>query len=884
MGGGPGKKMRKTCTTVQRHMTTILPEVNTIDSGAEMSENRRDVEIVIVTGSSGYIGSSVVERLAPHFRMLGFDRESPPHPPKEAECICIDLTEPASLEAAFDHIRLFYGSRIASVIHLASYFDLTGEPNPAYEAVTLEGTRNLLECLKAFEVEQFVFISTMLVHAPTQPGTPINESSPLDPKLPYRESKVLTEKIIKEEAGDIPIVVLRPAGVYDGGCHSVFISQQIAQIYEQKLTGRLYPGPLSTGQPFLHLQDLLDAIDRTVHRRNSLPNPATMLLGEQEVMGYGKLQRKLGLLIHGEEWTTASIPPQVAHAGVWAQESILDEDIFQKQWMIDIANDHYELDLSRAKELLGWTPSYSLEDSLPTIIGQLKNDPYAWYQENGLNAARVTHDKIVHADNSVPEPDPVEERQAMRKHEKSMENMHFNMLWVHFATMIMGVWLATSPFVFGTFTETQFTDLVLGVTQERNLWDPDLRNLLTAWNDLIVGTLIVLFAFLSLSRRGGLAQWTNASLGVWLLFAPIVFWTPSAAVYANDTLVGCFVIAFTILIPMMPGMSMEGMMDRSEVPPGWSYSPSTYLQRIPLIALGLFGFVIARVLAAYQFGHVDWVWEPFFAGEGERNGSELIITSEVSKAWPVADGALGAAVYLVEVLMGIMGGRSRWRTMPWMVVLFGIAVVPLGVISIYFIIIQPIVIGTYCTLCLVTALAMLVMIPLSLDELVAMGQFLLANTRRGRPFWRTFFKGDALPGGTVDKRAGFRDSPKDMWYSAVRGVNVPWTLVSSSVLGLWLMFSRLPFGTEGALADSDHLIGALIITVSIIAMAEVARPLRFINGLFGVWLVAAPWVLSGGQIDGGIATTTIGILIIALSLPRGRRSSEHYGQWDRYIV
>ena len=98
------------------------------------------------------------------------------------------------------------------------------------------------------------------------------------------------------------------------------------------------------------------------------------------------------------------------------------------------------------------------------------------------------------------------------------------------------------------------------------------------------------------------------------------------------------------------------------------------------------------------------------------------------------------------------------------------------------------------------------------------------------------------------------------------------------------MFSRLSFGTEGALADSDHLVGALIITVSIIAMAEVARPLRFINGLFGVWLVAAPWVLSGGQIDGGIATTTIGILIIALSLPRGRRSSEHYGQWDRYIV
>ena len=98
------------------------------------------------------------------------------------------------------------------------------------------------------------------------------------------------------------------------------------------------------------------------------------------------------------------------------------------------------------------------------------------------------------------------------------------------------------------------------------------------------------------------------------------------------------------------------------------------------------------------------------------------------------------------------------------------------------------------------------------------------------------------------------------------------------------MFSRLTFGTEGTLADSDHLVGALIITVSIISMAEVARPLRFINALFGVWLVVAPWILSGGQIDGGISTTLIGIVLIGLSLPRGRRSNEHYGQWDRYIV
>jgi hypothetical protein len=116
---------------------------------------------------------------------------------------------------------------------------------------------------------------------------------------------------------------------------------------------------------------------------------------------------------------------------------------------------------------------------------------------------------------------------------------------------------------------------------------------------------------------------------------------------------------------------------------------------LPIVALGLIGFVIARQLTAYQLGHVDGVWEPFFHGEAGRNGTETIITSDVSKAWPIADAGLGAVSYMFEVLMGVMGDRRRWRTMPWMVMAFGIVVVPLGVVSIYFIIIQPIVIGTF---------------------------------------------------------------------------------------------------------------------------------------------------------------------------------------------
>jgi nucleoside-diphosphate-sugar epimerase len=52
--------------------------------------------------------------------------------------------------------------------------------------------------------------------------------------------------------------------------------------------------------------------------------------------------------------------------------------------MVNLADDHYEVDITRAKELLGWEPRHSLKDTLPKIIACLKADPQAFYVENSL--------------------------------------------------------------------------------------------------------------------------------------------------------------------------------------------------------------------------------------------------------------------------------------------------------------------------------------------------------------------------------------------------------------------------------------------------------------------------------------------------------------------
>jgi hypothetical protein len=235
---------------------------------------------------------------------------------------------------------------------------------------------------------------------------------------------------------------------------------------------------------------------------------------------------------------------------------------------------------------------------------------------------------------------------------------------------------------------------------------------------------------------------------------------------------------------------------------------------------------------------------------------------------------------MIELLMGFMGDKARWRTMPWMVMFFGILVVPLGVVSITLVILQPLAVGAWCTPCLIAAAAMLVMISLTLDEVVAMLQFLVQARQEGQSLWRVFWSGGTLrnPGeaavGTVRPEVA---SPMAMFW----GVSLPSNLLVSAALGLWLMFAPSTLGITGAAAHSDQLVGALMLTVAIIALAEVGRSVRFVNVLFGVWVIASPWLLNGTTTTATWNDMIAGTLMILLSFPRGR-IIERYGSFERF--
>ncbi|MGQ3017061.1 vitamin K epoxide reductase family protein [Phenylobacterium sp.] len=813
--------------------------------------------LVLITGAAGNLGATLAAGLSARYRIVGLDLEAAP---RDYPLIPADLTDEDSVKAALDQVRREHGDQLASVIHLAAYFDFSGEDHPLYETLNVEGTRRLLVGLQDFEVDQFIYASTMLVHAPVSPGERIDERQPLDPRWVYPQSKARAEAAVAEDAGKIPYLLLRLAGVYDDRAAVPTLSQQIARIYGRDFESHLYSGDTDVGQSMLHKADMVDAFVRAVDRRHSLPANTAILIGEADAVSYQNLQDEIGQLIHGEDWATFQAPKPVAALGAWAQEKLepivpdaLDqgEKPFIRPFMVRMADDHYALDIGRAADLLGWRPRHHLRDELPALVASLKSDPEGWHEANGVPLPAWMTD----AQDADLDPED-----ARRRHEAAYGQAHGAQRWAQMSVMALGAWMiATTP--------------VMGLEDGRLMGV-----------QIASGLALMGLGALALSARLWIARWGAAAIGLWIMFAPILFWTPSSAAFLNGILVGGLAMGLAVGLRPDPGVTAAAELAGPMTPPGWSYNPSDWTQRVPIIVLALVGLFVSLTLSAYQLGHIGAVWEPFFPGGPDpRNGTEEIITSDVSKAWPIPDAAVGALVYALEIVTGLIGSRRRWRTMPWLVIAFGLMIVPLGIVSIAFIIIQPIVIGTWCTLCLIGAAAMLLQVPYAMDELLASLQFLARRKRAGHPILRTLLVGDTDDGeseGVTDEFA--RPAPAILRDMAGGGVNLPWNLGLAALVGIWLMFTRLTLGAEGAAADADHLIGALVLTVISIAAAEVTRTARLALPLLGVALMVSGLTFESTAAHTAAAVIA-GLALVALAVRRGPVRAR-YGGWNRRIL
>lgn len=153
---------------------------------------------VLVCGGAGYIGSHMVRHLlAQRHEVVVFDNLSTGHRESIGEATLVegDLSDAKALQA------LFAAHRVDAVMHFCA-LSLVGvsvkEPYLYYQN-NVAGTLNLLQAMRAANIDKLVFSSTAAVF-----GNPehelIDEDHPTLPINPYGASKLMVERILADAA------------------------------------------------------------------------------------------------------------------------------------------------------------------------------------------------------------------------------------------------------------------------------------------------------------------------------------------------------------------------------------------------------------------------------------------------------------------------------------------------------------------------------------------------------------------------------------------------------------------------------------------------------------------------------------------------------------
>ena len=174
-------------------------------------------------------------------------------------------------------------------------------------------------------------------------------------------------------------------------------------------------------------------------------------------------------------------------------------------------------------------------------------------------------------------------------------------------------------------------------------------------------------------------------------------------------------------------------------------NPSAWSHRLPVIVLALVGCGLATYLTLYQWHVTSSVWDPVFGSQS----SEAVLTSFVSRLIPIPDATLGAIAYVIEAVLGAVGGSARWRAAPRLVLVFGAVLAGLALTSVALVLSQLLLVHALCTLCLGSAAISWINAWLGRDEVLAsLARVQETGARRSTHHIRPGWPGESAAGPT----------------------------------------------------------------------------------------------------------------------------------------
>jgi nucleoside-diphosphate-sugar epimerase len=321
---------------------------------------------VLVTGASGFLGTHLVGALAilQDFEVLACSRERPSNLPDNA-----DFLASPDLGSTSDWSEILTG--VECVIHAAGLAADLGSSDAMNLAnlrnVNVEGTLALAEQAAALEVSRFIFISTAKVHGEiSEIGVPFKESDIHAPSGAYSTSKSEAERGLRTIARmtGMELVIVRPPLIYGSGVQGNF--KRLSMV-----VGKGIPVPLGSVDNLRSMAAVENVVDFLVICV-SHPSAAneTFFVSDGSDMSTPSLLRHLG--------DAMGKPVRLFRCPVDVLNSLAS--IFGKRATLDRLTGSFQVDIGKARRLLGWTPPINVKDALQhTVMCLIGRDRQSLY-------------------------------------------------------------------------------------------------------------------------------------------------------------------------------------------------------------------------------------------------------------------------------------------------------------------------------------------------------------------------------------------------------------------------------------------------------------------------------------------------------------------------